>query len=177
MKHLTEIAKISDEKYHPAEVAKQAAPSRRRFLTYLSAGASSLALQACGGTAAFNVVLASSTVTSPAPTPVTPVPVIPVPVTPVTPTQPTTPTTPTVPTPATLSLSTIPDLNFVEGLPSSVSLAQWIAGADPAVVTLTLNAVALPAGVTYNSNTKSFDYDGVGAATAGAGYIITALVA
>jgi hypothetical protein len=74
-----------------------------------------------------------------------------------------------------LSFITVPDLTFVQGLPSSVSAAQWISGTDPTSVTLTLNAVALPPGVTYNSKNKSFDYDGNGAPSVATGYVLTAI--
>jgi hypothetical protein len=120
--------------------------TRRRFITLLTASASSLALQACGGG-------------GDAP-PVNNVPPAP----PVTPTN-----------PVTLAWNTVPTLTFTQGIASSVSVAQWITASNAAALTLSLNSVALPAGVTYNSSRQSFDYDGVGAVASTDGHILTAI--
>lgn len=143
----------------PAESANSAPLSRRRFISFLTAGATSLALQACGGGGASASTSAPSPVATP-PSAANPTPV-------------------TTPSPVTaapaLAWTTVPDLTFVEGVKSSVSVGQWISGADPTAVVLSLNTVALPAGVTYNSANKTFDYDGIGAATAAGGYVLTAI--
>ena len=159
MKHLNEAPYSYGENV-------EAVNSRRRFLSYFSVAASSLALQACGG-GALSVVYTPNSLNAPAP--VTP---------PVSGTQPSTTPPQTTPPPSTvpaLSIATIPDLKFVQGVPSSVSLVQWISGADPATVQLTLNTVSLPVGVSYNAAAKSLDYDGVGGPSASSGFVLTAV--
>jgi ABC-type oligopeptide transport system substrate-binding subunit len=137
--------------------ASSASLSRRRFISLFTASATSLALQACGGGAG-----AATEIAPPATTP------------PATMQPPTTIVPPTTTSPS-MTFITVPDLTFVQGVPSSVSAAQWIAGADPAAVTLSLNSASLPAGVTYNSVKKTFDYDGTGAPAAAGGFVLTAM--
>ena len=157
MNHYCKTSNIAST-HVPVESANSAPLSRRRFISLFTAGATSLALQACGGGAAGATPGATPPVTTPPTTGGSPAPVTP---------------------PATISPSvtsiTVPDLTFVQGVPSSVSAAQWITGTDPASIKLSLNSVALPAGVTYNSAKMTFDYDGVGAPLVAAGYVLTAV--
>jgi hypothetical protein len=121
--------------------------NRRRFLGYFTASAASLALQACGGGASNNAVATNPT------TPlIPPVPVAPPVITPA-------PTIPVVPLAPDLSWLTIPSLTFTEGIASSISMDGYLQGSAK-VVSVLLNAVMLPLGVTYNKDTHSFEYDG-----------------
>ncbi len=89
---------------------------------------------------------------------------------PVTSTAPVTP----APTPAAPIILTIPDIAFVEGMPSSFSVATYISAENVAAFSLSLNAMPLPAGVTFNAVNRSFDYDGVGTPADTTGHILTA---
>jgi hypothetical protein len=71
---------------------------------------------------------------------------------------------------------TIPTLTFTQGLASSISVAQWLSGATGDAVAISLNSVELPAGVTFNAATLSFDYDGIGAPASTDGHVLLANV-
>jgi hypothetical protein len=138
--------------------------TRRKFITLLGAGATSLAVQACGGGGGGGVV----------PTPVTTSPTSggstsPTPTTPPVTTPPT-----TTPSPAAPVWSIVPAIVFTQGVKSSISMKQWIASDPAAVSSMTLNALALPPGVSFNAATMSLDYDGAGAPALRDGYILTA---
>lgn len=135
--------------------------SRRSFIRYLTASATAIAVQGCGGGGG----TAPSTAAAPV-APTAPVAVVP----PVTSTAPGTP----VPTPAAPVILTIPDIAFVEGMPSSFSVASYISAENVAAFSLSLNAMPLPAGVTFNAVNRSFDYDGVGTPADTTGHILTA---
>ena len=68
----------------------------------------------------------------------------------------------------------MPTLTFTQGTAASISIAQYVTDANRAALTISLNGLALPAGVTFNKTTQSFDYDGVGAVGATDGLILTA---
>lgn len=122
--------------------------SRRRFIKLLAAGATSLTVQACGGGGGSTVP--QGTITSPlGPDPV--------------------PTNPFV-------WTTVPDLTFTQGVAASISVAQYVSAPSLKSFTLSLNAVELPPGVSFNAAKRSFDYDGVGAAGSTDNHILTATV-
>jgi hypothetical protein len=129
-----------------------ATPGRRKFITFLGASASTLALQACGGGGA----VASPTTTSPisggTPTP-----------------DPTNPP----PSPAPV-WTTVPTLVFTQGVPSSISVAAYVSLAGTTALQLSLNSVTLPSGVTFNAANRSFDYDGQGGVVTTSGHVLTA---
>lgn len=147
-------ASMSDDKRAPV--------TRRRFLTIFSAGATSLALQACGGGGGSSTGTSTGPVGSDTPS------------TPVTPTTPTTPNTPATPT-SNLAWGTVPTISFTQGVPGSISVAQWLTGADGAAIAISLNSAALPPGVTFNPVTKTLDYDGTGAVATTDGHVLTAI--
>lgn len=145
--------------------------SRRTFIRFLSAGVATLAVEGCGGGAGGSGLAAA--------TPAAPI----APATPAAPAVPVVPAAPVVSAPvvpaapaASPVWQNIPALTFTEGVASSISVASYITGADLAAVTVTLNAASLPAGVTFNSKTYSFDYDGRGAPSATDGIMLTAAV-
>jgi hypothetical protein len=70
--------------------------------------------------------------------------------------------------------SPIPPLTFVQGVPSSISIAGYVSNATNA--TLALAAGTLPPGVTFNAAKRSFDYDGSGAVTSADGFVLSARV-
>jgi hypothetical protein len=145
-------------------------PSRRSFMRYLTMGAAAIAVQGCGGGGGD---VAASPVAPVAPTPVpTPAPT-PAPAPVATPAPAPAPAPPTAPAePVWLS---IPTIAFTQGVPSSFSVVDYISAANAAAYTLTLNASPLPAGVTFNSATRSFDYDGRGGVGATDGHVLTAV--
>ncbi|WEF32354.1 hypothetical protein [Pseudoduganella chitinolytica] len=121
---------------------------RRSFIKLVTAGASSVVLEACGGGSG-GAAGEGGSVTSPLPV--------------------TTPTSPGLPV-----WSPIPTLTFVQGVPSSISIAGYVSNATNAV--LALAAGALPPGVTFNATKRSFDYDGSGAVGSADGFVLTAKV-
>jgi hypothetical protein len=86
-----------------------------------------------------------------------------------------TPASPVTPAPATPLWLSIPTIAFVQGTPSSFSVADYITAANAAALTLTLNATPLPAGVTFNAASRTFDYDGRGAVAGTDGHVLTAI--
>ncbi|GGE87243.1 hypothetical protein GCM10008020_35130 [Massilia psychrophila] len=139
---------------HP-QVRSAASPSRRSFIRYFSVSAAALAVEGCGGGGA-----GGTAVTTPV------APPVPVPAPPVAP-----------PAPATPVWLSIPTIAFTQGSPSSFSVADYITATNAAALTLTLNALPLPAGVTFNAVNRTFDYDGRGAVAATDGHVLTAIEA
>jgi hypothetical protein len=142
--------------------------SRRSFMRYLSMGSVALAVQACGGGGGADGATAplAPSAPAPAPVPVAPAP-SPAPAVPA-------PSQPVAPAPAPVWLS-IPTIAFTQGVQSSFSVADYITTANVAAYTVTLNASPLPAGVTFNSVTRSFDYDGRGGVVISDGHVLTAV--
>lgn len=70
--------------------------------------------------------------------------------------------------------STIPTIAFAQGIPSSISIADYVTDPDGDPVTIAKNAVTLPVGVTYDAASKSFIYDGSGPVGTTSGNILTA---
>jgi hypothetical protein len=146
--------------------------SRRSFMRYLSMGGVALAVQACGGGGGADV--AATPVAPAAPAPVVPTPAPAPAPTPAPVVTPPVVADPVAPAPAPVWLS-IPTIAFTQGVPSSFSVADYITVANVAAYTLTLNASPLPAGVTFNSATRSFDYDGRGGVVVSDGHVLTAI--
>jgi hypothetical protein len=142
--------------------------SRRSFMRYLSMGGVALAVQACGGSGGAEVAATPVAPSAPAPVVPTPAPTPAPAVTPPVVAQ------PVAPAPAPVWLS-IPTIAFTQGVPSSFSVADFITVSNVAAYTLTLNASPLPAGVTFNSATRSFDYDGRGGIGITDGHVLTAV--
>jgi hypothetical protein len=65
-------------------------------------------------------------------------------------------------------------VQFTQGVASSVSIAAFATDPNGDPLTITKNAAALPAGVTYDSAGKRFVYDGVGAVGSTSGHVLTA---
>lgn len=137
-----------------------AASSRRAFIRYLTVGAVAMAVEGCGGGGA------AASAPGAGAAPVNPVAAAPVPAV----------VPPPVAAPIAPMWAEIPAITFTEGVPSSFSLADYINIADTAAMTLTLNSSPLPAGVTFNSATLSFNYDGSGAVSSTDGHVLTAIV-
>lgn len=150
-----------------AQIAPLESSSRRRFMRYFTAGATAIAVQGCGGGGSAGTALAGAPAA-----PTTPVaPTAPVVVAPVVPAAP----TPPVVAPAAPAIMAIPDIAFIEGTPSSFSVAAYISADNVAAFSLSLNAQPLPAGVVFNAATRSFDYDGKGAPAGTDGHVLTAI--
>jgi hypothetical protein len=69
---------------------------------------------------------------------------------------------------------TVPTVQFTQGVASSVSIAAYASDPDGDALTITKNAAALPAGVTYDAAGKRFVYDGIGAVASTSGHVLTA---
>jgi hypothetical protein len=65
-------------------------------------------------------------------------------------------------------------IQFTQGVASSVSIAAYVSDPNGDALTITKNAVALPAGVTFDAAGKRFVYDGVGALGSTSGHVLTA---
>lgn len=147
------------------EFAGTPSASRRSFMRYLTMGAAAVAVQGCGGGGGADVAAAPAPVApvvpAPAPTPA-PAPVVAAPVMP-------------APAPAAPVWLSIPTIAFTQGVPSSFSVADYITAANVGAYTLTLNGSPLPAGVTFNAATRSFDYDGRGGVGGSDGLMLTAI--
>lgn len=63
---------------------------------------------------------------------------------------------------------------FTQGVQSSVSIAAYVSDPNGDPLTITKNAAALPAGVTYDAANKRFVYDGDGAVFSTGGHVLTA---
>jgi hypothetical protein len=142
-----------------------AAFSRRSFIRYFTVGAAAIAVEGCGGGGGTAAPAASASPAAVNPVAAAPAP-SPAPAV----------VTPPVASPVAPVWAEIPPVTFTEGVPSSFSLANYINVADTAAVTLTLNSSPLPAGVTFNGATLSFDYDGSGTVNSTDGHVLTAIV-
>jgi hypothetical protein len=56
---------------------------------------------------------------------------------------------------------------FIQGVPSTFSIADYVSDSDGDELTITLNSgeVSLPEGVTYDGSAKRFVHDGIGIVT------------
>ncbi|HEV2608914.1 MAG TPA: hypothetical protein VGU61_01505 [Noviherbaspirillum sp.] len=70
--------------------------------------------------------------------------------------------------------SVIPTITFTQGIASSFSIAAFVTDEENDALSITKNAVALPAGVTYDAATRSFIYDGIGGIASTGGHVLTA---
>jgi hypothetical protein len=149
------------------ETISPAAKSRRKFFTFLGGSAAALALQGCGAGGGLTLTYTpNSATTTPTSPPTAPTP-------PVT-TAPTTP--PPAGTTATIVWQSIPAVAFVQGVPSSFSVADYVSVANASSFSLNVSS-SLPAGVTFDASHRTFVYDGVGAIGALDGVVLTATVA
>lgn len=57
--------------------------------------------------------------------------------------------------------ATIPTVAFTQGVASSFSLESFVSDPDGDALTITMNAVTLPAGVTFDAVGKRLVYDGI----------------
>jgi len=69
---------------------------------------------------------------------------------------------------------TVPTITFTQGVASSVSIAAYVTDPNGDPLTITKNAAALPAGVTFDAAGKRFVYSGAGAAASTTGHVLTA---
>jgi hypothetical protein len=70
--------------------------------------------------------------------------------------------------------TTIPTVGFTQGVASSFSLASFVNDANGDALAISMNAVILPAGVTFDAAGKRLVYDGIGAAASVGGVQLTA---
>lgn len=70
--------------------------------------------------------------------------------------------------------TTVPPIVFVQGVPSSISIAAFVIDPEGDELTITLNDVALPAGVTFDAGMKALVYDGTGPVAMTSGHVLTA---
>ena len=68
----------------------------------------------------------------------------------------------------------IPTVQFTRGVASSFSIASFVSDPNGDTLTLTMNAVTLPAGVTFDAAGKRLVYDGIGATASVSGVQMTA---
>ncbi len=140
-------------------------------MRYFSVSVAALAVQGCGGGGS------SETASATPAAPVAPVASNPTPVT-IAPTLPPT-LPPTVaeapPAPAPVWLP-VPALIFTQGVASSISIVDYVSVANTNAFSVSLNATPLPSGVTFNSTTRAFDYDGRGNMATSEGHVLTAAV-
>src|SRR6185295_7955983 len=136
---------------------------RRAFLRTLTATTAALATARCGGGSSDSKTASPVAGVPPTPTP-TP-----------SPTPSPTPTPTPTPTPnAPPVWATIPTVTFTQGVASSFSIATFVSDANGDPLTITMNAVALPAGVTFDAAGKRLVYDGIGAIRSVSGVRMTA---
>lgn len=69
---------------------------------------------------------------------------------------------------------TVPTISFVQGVPSEVSVAEYVSDPDGDALTLMLNDIELPGGVTFDAAGMRFVYDGSGPAAMTGGHVLTA---
>jgi len=164
MNHLT--CQILNASENEAVTINPVAPSRRKFFKFVGGGAAALALQACGGGGLTLTYTPNSTTSPTSPTPIIPpTPVSPAPVTP-----------PATTAPATITWQSIPAIAFVQGTPGSFSVADYVSVANATSFSVSLSS-SLPPGVTFDTATRAFVYDGKGATGALDGVVLTATVA
>ena len=53
-------------------------------------------------------------------------------------------------------------MTFTQGVASNFSLASFVSDPDGDPLTITMNAITLPAGVTFDAAGKRLVYDGIG---------------
>ena len=70
--------------------------------------------------------------------------------------------------------STVPNVMFAQGVASSVSIGAYVTDPNSDALTITKNSAALPPGVTFDSASKRFVYDGVGVVGSTPGVVLTA---
>jgi hypothetical protein len=70
--------------------------------------------------------------------------------------------------------TSIPNLSFTQGVAQTISIASYVSDADGDALTIAMNSVVLPAGVTFEPANKLFRYNGVGAVATAAGVVLTA---
>jgi len=70
--------------------------------------------------------------------------------------------------------ATIPTVAFTQGVASSFSLESFVSDANGDPLAITMNAVTLPAGITFDAVGKRLVYDGSGATASVGGVQITA---
>lgn len=68
----------------------------------------------------------------------------------------------------------IPTVAFTQGVASSFSLASFVSDANGDALTITMNAVTLPAGVTFDAAGQRLVYNGTGAVASVGGVRMTA---
>jgi len=68
----------------------------------------------------------------------------------------------------------VPAITFVQGVASSVSIAEFVSDPDMDPLSITKNDVVLPPGVSYDAAGRRFVYDGVGAVGATDGHVLVA---
>ena len=68
---------------------------------------------------------------------------------------------------------TVPTITFTQGIASSISIAAYVSDPNGDAVTISKNAAALPAGVSFDAANKRFVYDGVGAVGSTTGHVLT----
>ena len=126
-------------------------PERREFLRALTLTTAAWAVGGCtGSTPVSQTAKSSNQITNPPPPP--------------------------PPPPANLPpvWASVPTITFTQGVKSTFSIAGYVNDPNGDALTITKNAVALPPGITYDPATKSFVYDGVGAAASTSGHVLTA---
>lgn len=70
--------------------------------------------------------------------------------------------------------SSVPTVQFVAGVASTFSIAPYVTDPDGDDLTITLNDVPLPAGVTYDAVARELVYDGSGPVAMTTGHVLTA---
>jgi len=70
--------------------------------------------------------------------------------------------------------TTVPTITFTSGVASTFSIAPYVSDANGDPLTITKNAAALPAGVTYDAANKRFVYDGTAGGAVTTGHVLTA---
>src|SRR4029077_9035752 len=129
--------------------------ARRAFLRTLAATTAALAVARCGGggSSGSGTPVAGGPTSTPKPTP-TPTPTPGVNVAPV--------------------WTTVPTVGFTQGVASSFSLASFVSDPNGDALTLSMNAVTLPAGGTFDAAGKRLVYNGIGNAASVNGAQLTA---
>ncbi len=70
--------------------------------------------------------------------------------------------------------TTVPTILFTQGVVSSFSIAEYVTDADGDALSIALNSVPLPAGVTFDAAGMRFVYDGAGPLANTSGHVLTA---